>query len=66
VSAVAVAQGIVVSGVGTFNETSATSETVHLPAGDVFLSRTPISHTEALDPRTCRSTVRGTGTFDFA
>ncbi len=63
---IAVAQGIVVSGVGTFTETSGTSETLQLAAGAVPLSQTPVSHTETLDPRTCRAAVREAGTFGFS
>ena len=61
-----VAQGLVVSGTGTFTETSGTSQTLHLPAGDVFLSQTPTSHVESLDRTTCRITVVEKGASEFS
>lgn len=63
---VAVAQGAIATGVGTFTPTSPTSETILIGGENpIFLTRTPVRRVETVDPRTCRASVVETGTFEF-
>ena len=63
----AVAQGAVASGVGTFTETGPNSETI-LIAGEspIFMTQTPVFQAVTIDPRTCRAAVVAKGTFEFS
>jgi hypothetical protein len=64
---VATAQGAIATGVGTFTQTGPTSETI-LIGGEppIFMTQTPVTHVESVDPRTCRATVVEKGTFEFS
>lgn len=63
---VAVAQGLVVNGTGTFVPNGPNHETLLLPAGPVDMQQTPLTHTEVVNPSTCRATVLESGTFQFS
>lgn len=63
---VAVAQGSVVNGVGTFTEASETSKTILLPGtSPIVMTLDPSTAVQNIDPRTCKRTVVETGTFTF-
>ena len=64
---VAVAQGAVASGVGTFVETGQSSETILIGGENpIFMTQTALFQTFTVDPRTCRAAVVQKGTFEFS